>query len=116
MDNNQENIKKQAEEMQEQIEIDVAREEIKQEEIKAEGKVLYYIKTIFSGVIDQILAVGIALILFVVFDLILGAIGYEIIGRDEMFLIMYIITNVLYYPLSQEFLEGRTLGKRIMTR
>lgn len=116
MDNNQENLEKQAKEMQELIEIDVAREEIKQEEIKTEGKVFYYIKTILSGVVDQILVVGIALLLFVGFVFILKAIGYEIVGRDEMFLIMYILTNVLYYPLSQEFLEGRTLGKRIMTR
>lgn len=116
MDNNHEELEKQAKIIEEEIEIAVTREEIKQEEIQVEGRVFYYTKTILSGVLDQMLVVGLALVAFVVFGFLLKLIGYQIVMRDEMFLIMYIITNVLYYPLTQEFLDGKTLGKKIMTR
>ena len=51
-------------------------------------------------------------------DLILPMAGYEIVEtvRSEFFLIVYIIMNVLYYPLIQEVFDGKTLGKKIMTR
>ena len=95
---------------------DFATEEVYEEVVKVEGKFLHFFKAILSGVLDQILAVGIALILFLIFDLILGVIGYEIAMREEMFLIIYIISNVLYYPISQEILEGKTVGKKVILR
>ena len=39
--------------------------------------------------------------------------------RDEeikLFLIMYIISNVLYYPIMQEVLHGKTLAKKFIFR
>ena len=36
--------------------------------------------------------------------------------REEMFLIVYIITNVLYYPLTQEILKGKTIGKKVILK
>lgn len=95
---------------------DFATEEVYEEVVKVEGKFSHFFKAILSGVLDQILAVGIALILFLIFDLILGVIGYEIAMREEMFLIIYVISNVLYYPISQEILEGKTVGKKVILR
>ncbi len=91
---------------------------IKEDEIMVEGKVFYYTRAILSGLLDQIIAIGIALILFTVFDLILRLTGYTVkdIYRETVFLVMYIIGNVLYYPLVQEMLHGKTLGKKIMVR
>lgn len=97
-------------------EIAQEKEFIKEEEIKVEGKVFYYTKTILSGVLDQILAIGLALIIFTVFDLILRAFGLYIAMKQEMFLVVYIISNMLYYPLVQEMLHGKTLGRKIMFR
>ena len=56
------------------------------------------------------------MILFLIFDLIIGVVGYEIAMRDEMFLIIYIVSNVLYYSISQEILEGKTVGKKLILR
>ncbi len=94
------------------------KELIKDDEIKVEGKVFYYTKVVLSGLLDQIFAMGVALILFTVYDLILGLFGYTVVAssRETVFLIVYIITNVLYYPLVQEMLHGKTLGKKIMVR
>ena len=94
------------------------KELIKEDEIKVEGKIFYYTKVILSGLLDQIFAMGAALILFTVYDLILGLFGYTVkdASRETVFLIVYIITNVLYYPLVQEILHGKTLGKKIMVR
>ena len=94
------------------------KDRIKEDEIEVEGKVFYYTKTILSGLLDQIFAIGLALILFTVFDLLLGLTGYTVkdVYRETVFLITYIITNVLYYPLVQEILHGKTLGKKIMVR
>lgn len=122
MENNEEKLEhqaelqRQAELVEKELEMYVDRDIIKEEEIKVEGKAFYYVKTILSGVVDQIVAVGLALVLFWVFELILKIIGYEIIGRDQIFLGIFIISNVLYYPLIQELFDGKTLGKKIMTR
>ena len=85
-------------------------------EEKQEGKIMHYIKIILCGASDQILALGLALILFMISDLILGVLGYEIVAREEMFLIMFIISNVLYYPISQEVLKGKTVGRKLILR
>ena len=118
MEKNQENlVENEVEQIITEEEVQsIENEEVYEEVVKVEGKFAHFFKAILSGVLDQILAVGIALILFLVFDLILGVVGYEIAMREEMFLIVYIISNVLYYPISQEILEGKTVGKKLILR
>ena len=41
-----------------------AREFIRDEEIKTDGKLLHYTKVVLSGILDQIFAIGLALIIF----------------------------------------------------
>lgn len=93
-----------------------AREFIRDEEIKADGKLLHYIKVILSGILDQIFVIALALILFGIFDLALRVFGYRVASREEVFMIIYVISNILYYPILQELLHGKTLGKKFIFR
>ena len=93
-----------------------AKEFIRDEEIKTDGKLLHYTKVVLSGILDQIFAIGLALIIFGVFDLILRVFGYRIALREEVFMIIYVISNILYYPILQEILHGKTLGKKFIFR
>ena len=93
-----------------------AREFIRDEEIKADGKFLHYTKVILSGILDQIFVIALALVVFGIFDLALRVFGYRVALREEVFMIIYVISNILYYPLLQEFLHGKTLGKKFIFR
>ena len=93
-----------------------AREFIRDEEIKTDGKFLHYTKVILSGVLDQVFTIGLALIIFGIFDLVLRAFGYRVAMREEVFVIIYVISNVLYYPIMQEVLHGKTLAKKFIFR
>ena len=93
-----------------------AREFIRDEEIKTDGKLLHYTKVVLSGILDQIFAIGLALIIFGIFDLALRVFGYRVALREEVFMIIYVISNILYYPLLQEFLHGKTLWKKFIFR
>lgn len=93
-----------------------AREFIRDEEIKNYGKFLHYTKVILSGILDQIFAIALALILFGIFDLSLRVFGYRVASREEVFMIIYAISNILYYPILQELLHGKTLGKKFIFR
>ena len=73
-------------------------------------------QNILSGIVDQIAAVIIGLILYLIVSLVFKVAGYKIVMREEMFLIVFIISNVLYYPLVQEFLDGKTLGRKLVQR
>ena len=93
-----------------------AREFIRDEEIKADGKFLHYTKVILSGILDQIFVIALALVVFGVFDLLLRVFGYRVALREEVFMIIYVISNILYYPILQEVLHGKTLGKKFIFR
>ena len=93
-----------------------AREFIRDEEIKTDGKLLHYTKVVLSGILDQIFAIGLALIIFGIFDLALRVFGYRVALREEVFMIIYVISNILYYLLLQKFLHGKTLGKKFIFR
>ena len=127
LDNNSDLIEKNdefvSEEALEEAEVYLAEEEaaeakefIRDEEIKNDGKLLYYTKVILSGILDQIFVIGLALIIFGIFDLALRVFGYRVALREEVFMIIYVISNILYYPLLQEFLHGKTLGKKFIFR
>ena len=94
----------------------IEKEFIRDEEIKSEGKFVHYLRVLLGGAIDQIVAVAAAILLFGATGLVLKVLGYKIIMKAEMFLILYIISNVLYYPLIAEFMHGKTLGKKLMFR
>ena len=106
MDNNKKEIENLEENNQENV-VDTAKED---------GKAMRFFKNILSGIVDQIVAVIIGLILYLIVSLVFKVAGYKIVMREEMFLIVFIISNVLYYPLVQEFLDGKTLGRKLVQR
>ena len=109
--------------LEEEVEIIRAEEKIAEEkeflvseDIKNEGKFTYYAKVFLTGVFDQILAIGLSLVLFGILTLILNVAGYQIVMKEAMFTILYIISNVLYYPIIQEMLHGKTLARKLLFR
>ena len=98
MDNNKEEIENLEENNQENV-VETAKED---------GKAMRFFKNILSGIIG--------LILYLIVSLVFKVAGYKIVMREEMFLIVFIISNVLYYPLVQEFLDGKTLGRKLVQR
>ena len=112
MDNNNEKV----ETKEEIVDMQAETAEIEKKASKKENKFIHGLKVLLSGVLDQIVAVAIALGLYGLLSLVLKLAGYKIDMQHEMFLIVYIISNVLYYPLVQELLSGKTLGKKLMFR
>ena len=73
-----------------------------------------FFKDVLSGIIDQILAIAISLLLLVAFDAIIKLIGFYVAEREPMFLIMYIITNVLYRPILKASKLKETIGGKLI--
>lgn len=73
-----------------------------------------FLKNVLSGIIDQILAIAISLLLLVAFDAIIKLIGFYVAEREPMFLIMYIITNVLYRPILKASKLKETIGGKLI--
>lgn len=85
-------------------------------EIKEDGKAVKFIKRLLAATIDQIVVIAIALLLLLVFDFILKLIGFYIAERQPMFLIVYVITNILYSTICESTNLGRTIGKKTMLK
>ena len=85
-------------------------------EIKEDGKAVKFIKRLLAATIDQIVVIAIALLLLLVFDFILKLIGFYIAERQPMFLIIYVITNILYSTICESTNLGRTIGKKTMLK
>ncbi|WP_300386482.1 hypothetical protein [Clostridium sp.] len=73
-----------------------------------------FLKKLLSGIIDQILSIAGSLLLLVLFDAIIRLIGYQVADREPMFLIMYIITNVVYRPILESTKLKETIGKKLI--
>ncbi|WP_291648787.1 RDD family protein [Clostridium sp.] len=86
------------------------------EEVKEDGKSVKFIKRLLAATIDQIVAIALALLLLLVFDLILRFVGLYIAERQPMFLIIYVITNILYSTICESTKLGRTIGKKTMLK
>lgn len=86
------------------------------EDAKVEKKsgFLGFLKRLLSGIIDQILSIAISLVLLVIFDAIIKLIGFQVSDRESMFLIMYIVTNVLYRPILETTKLKETIGRKLI--
>ena len=73
-----------------------------------------FLKKILSGMIDQILSIAISLLALVLFDAIIKLFGFKVSDREPMFLIMYIITNVLYRPILEASKLKETIGGKLI--
>ncbi|MBM7836159.1 hypothetical protein [Clostridium sardiniense] len=72
-----------------------------------------FIKKLFSNILDQAVILGVSAILLLVFDLLIGFIGYMVVEPTSILLIIYVIVNILYFPIF-EAKNIRTIGKRIL--
>ncbi|WP_288479534.1 RDD family protein [Clostridium thermobutyricum] len=70
-------------------------------------------KRFFANILDQIILGSISLLVIVIFALIIRIFGYMIAMPVPMFLVAYIVLNILYVPVF-EHKGGRTIGKRIL--
>ena len=70
-------------------------------------------KRFFANILDQIILGAISLLVLVIFSLIIKIFGYMISMPIPMFLIAYVVLNILYVPVFENK-GGRTLGKRIL--
>lgn len=82
--------------------------------VKEDGKVIKGIRRILAGIADQIISVGLSLIILVAFDFIIKFAGYYVADRVQMFIVLYIIVNILYTPICDATKLKTTIGKRII--
>ncbi|GAA0109999.1 RDD family protein [Clostridium tertium] len=85
-------------------------------EVKEDGKAVKFIKRLLAATIDQIVAIAFALLLLLVFDFLLKFVGFYIAQRQPMFLVIYVITNILYSTICESTKLGRTIGKKTMLK
>lgn len=86
------------------------------EEVKEDGKAVKFIKRLLAATIDQIVAIAFALLLLLIFDFLLKFVGFYIAQRQPMFLVIYVITNILYSTICESTKLGRTIGKKTMLK
>ena len=86
------------------------------EEVKEDSKIVKFLKRILASVADQIIAVALSLISIVLFDLILRLFGLYIADRQPIFLIIYVIVNILYSPICESTKLNKTIGKRVILK
>ena len=70
-------------------------------EVKEDGKAVKFIKRLLAATIDQIVAIAFALLLLLIFDFLLKFVGFYIAQRQPMFLVIYVITNILYSTICE---------------
>lgn len=87
--------------------------EILEEELEEVDSNPSFFKKLFASLLDQAILIGVSALLLVIFDLIIGFIGYMVVEQTGIILIIYGILNVLYRPIF-EGKNKRTIGKRIL--
>lgn len=86
------------------------------EEVQEDSKTIKFLKRILASVADQIIAVALSLVSIILFDLILRLFGLYIADRQPMFLIIYVIVNILYSPICESTKLGKTIGKKVILK
>lgn len=110
VENTEDEIKEETKVLVEDFE-DESKDEIEEESIEKKPG---FLKKILSGIIDQILSIAISLLALVLFDAIIKLFGFQVSDREPMFLIMYIITNVLYRPILEASKLKETIGGKLI--
>ena len=86
------------------------------EEVQEDSKTIKFLKRILASVADQIIAVALSLVSIILFDLILRLFGLYIADRQPIFLIIYVIVNILYSPICESTKLGKTIGKKVILK
>lgn len=72
-----------------------------------------YIKRLFASILDQAIILGISAIILMIFDFIIGFIGYMVTEPTTILFIIDVIVNIIYQSILQSK-DRRTIGKRIL--
>lgn len=72
-----------------------------------------YIKRLIASILDQAIIIGISAIILMIFDFIIGFIGYMVTEPTAILFIIDIIVNIIYQSILQSK-DKRTIGKRIL--
>lgn len=91
----------------------IIEEEKKIDNTKNKSKNNIFMK-LFASIIDQIIVIALALISLVVLDLLLQLLGFYIKEREPMFLIIYVVINIIYSPILESLKIKKTIGKKIL--
>ncbi len=107
-------------------EVLVSEEDIKDnEEILGEEKVMEseeikkekgFGSRLLASILDQVFCVGISIILLFIISAIIHMIGYRfiLIGKYNMFIIIYIIVNIFYAPIMTASKLKNTFGRTLL--
>ncbi|BFK80424.1 hypothetical protein I3900191A7_05690 [Clostridium baratii] len=87
--------------------------EILEEELEEIDSNPSFFKKFFASLLDQAILIGVSALLLVIFDFLIGFMGYMVVEPTGILLIIFGILNVLYRPIF-EGKNKRTLGKRIL--
>ncbi|WP_252234409.1 RDD family protein [Clostridium sp. ZS1] len=72
------------------------------------------LKKIFASVIDQLVTISISGIALIIFDFIIGFMGYKVSMPIGILIIFYFIVNALYMPLMEKTKLRKSIGRRII--
>ena len=87
-----------------------------EERVKKDSKVVKFLKKVLAGIIDQIIGIALALVLLIVLDFLLKLCGFQIAQREPMFLIVYVIVNIIYGPICTSTKLKDTIGRKTMLK
>ncbi|MEG0237971.1 MAG: RDD family protein [Clostridium sp.] len=72
-----------------------------------------FLKRLLASLLDQAILIGVAALLLVVFNFLIGFIGFMVAMPSPMLLIFFGVLNVFYIPVFERK-NRRTIGKRIL--
>lgn len=79
---------------------------------KNDSKIMKFIKRALASAIDQIIVIAISLLLLVVFDFALRALGFYVTQRQPIFFIIYVLVNIVYEAICSSTKLKKTIGKK----
>lgn len=99
----------------EETEVENVEEEIISQDIR-EAKNNNFGKSILIGAVDQIVVFAGALAIQLLFGLLLRLLGYHIVEQDKIFIIIYVLINILYAPICQKLKLEKTFGSKVVLK
>ncbi|MBQ6819793.1 MAG: hypothetical protein IJO26_00685 [Clostridium sp.] len=89
-------------------------EEVEEEDVAKEGTVYRLFKKVLAALVDQIISLGLALLLLLATNFLLPLVGFQIVEKEPMFLIIYVLVNILYGPICSSTKLKDTVGRKIL--
>jgi hypothetical protein len=91
----------------------VVKEEKADEKPQKSDKANFFVRFV-GNLMDQTVALALAIVLYFIFEKCLPALGYEVVDKVGIFLIMYIVSNVLCTSIIESTKLGTTFGKKLL--